>query len=507
MGAIPAMSAGQSKGGLEARSLAGFFWIFTGSGAMVVIRILVIAVLARILTPADFGIIGAATVVISLGEVFARIGVSPSIVQLRDLTEAHIRTGFTLSIMFGVTAGMITWLSAPLVASLFQIPDLASVVQALAFLFPIRSLSIVSEGLIQRQMRYKAMASMEFLSYLLGYAPFAILAALAGYGFWALACGQIIQTIVFATGMIAFARHPKKPLLNGAIAREIARFGFGATLARFGNYIAMNADYFVVGRWLGPAALGIYTRAFYFVAQPTSLIGAVADKVLFPAMASIQDKHERLNRAYAKAIGLIAMVSFPACAFLAAMGQEIVMILLGPKWGEAVIPFQILLLSLPFRTAYKLTSTLLRASGYVYTLALWQWIYAGSVVCGAFAGAPFGIIGVACGVSAAITLNFWVGLVFARAARRVSIVDIMAAIMRHIAVSMVLFVAVLGVHYAGAKYELLSILTVLSGAIVSVCIMLLVWLCAPRLLGEEGQWLFGKIDKSYRKMLGLAGAH
>lgn len=500
------MSVGQPKRGLEARSLSGFFWIFTGSGALVVIRILVIAVLARILTPADFGVIGAATVVISLGEVFARIGVAPSIVQLRDLTEAHIRTGFTLSIMFGVTAGVITWLSAPLVASLFQIPDLASVVKVLALLFPIRSLSIVSEGLIQRKMRYKAMASMEFLSYLVGYAPIAVLAATAGYGFWALACGQLIQTLVFATGMIALARHPKKPLLNGPIAREIGRFGFGATLARLGNYIAMNADYFVVGRWLGPAALGIYTRAFYFVAQPTSLIGAVADKVLFPAMASIQDKHERLNRAYAKAIGLIAMVSFPACAFLAAMGQEIVMILLGPKWDEAVIPFQILLLSLPFRTAYKLTSTLLRASGYVYTLALWQWIYALSVVCGAFAGSPFGIIGVACGVSTAIILNFWIGLAFARAARRVSVTDILAAIMRHIFVSVVLYLTVLSVHYAGVRFEFPSILTVLLGAVVSACIMLLVLICAPRLLGEEGQWLFGKVDKSYRRIFGLAGA-
>jgi PST family polysaccharide transporter len=388
---------------------------------------------------------------------------------------------------------------------LFQIPNVAPVIQALALIFPIRSFSIVSEGLIQRQMRYKAMASMEFLSYLLGYAPFAIIAAAAGYGFWALAVGQIIQTLVLTVGLMVLGRHAMRPQLDGPIAREIARFGFGATLARFGNYIAMNADYFVVGRWLGPAALGIYTRAFYFVAQPTNLIGAVADKVLFPAMASIQDKHERLNRAYVRAIGIIAMVSFPVCAFLVALGPEIVLILLGPKWSATVVPFQILLFSLPFRTAYKLTSTLLRAAGFVYALALWQWIYAASVVLGAIAGSPFGINGVACGVSAAIILNFWIGLIFANVARQAPVASILGATARHLGVSIVILLGAMGVRYLGVAYGFPAIITVLLGGAVSMCLMLLIWFCSPRILGEEGQWLFGKADRSYRKVLELAG--
>ncbi|KLK93399.1 hypothetical protein AA309_08685 [Microvirga vignae] len=496
------MSVGQITLGLETRSLIGFFWIFSGSGALAVVRILVLAVLARILMPADFGIVGAAMVVVTLGEVFARVGVAPSIVQMRDLTEAHIRTGFTLSVLFGVAAGAVTWLLAPLVASLFQMPALEPVVQALAFLFPIRSISIVSEGLVQRQMRYKAMAATEFVSYLLGYAPFAISAAALGFGFWALVVGQVAQTAILSAGFMLLGRHTLRPLIDGPIAREIAHFGFGTTVARIGNHIAMNADYFIIGRWLGPAALGIYTRAFYFVAQPTNMIGAVADKVLFPAMASIQDKNERLNRAYVRAIGLIAMVSFPVAAFLIALAPEIVRILLGHNWDAAVLPFQILLLSLPFRTAYKLTSTLLRASGFVYTLALWQWIYAASVVTGAIAGTPFGINGVGLGVSTAIVLNFWLGLAFASIARKVPVTLVLRSVMRHLALSTVILALMLSIHHLGVKYDWPAILIVLCGSATAACFMLLLALFGRRVLGAEGEWLSEQLDKSYRRIFG-----
>lgn len=496
------MSVGQITVGLETRSLIGFFWIFSGNGALAIVRILVLAVLARILTPADFGIVGAAMVVVTLGEVFARVGVAPSIVQIRDLTEAHIRTGFTLSILFGAAAGAVTWLLSPLVASLFQMPDLEPVVQVLAFLFPIRSISIVSEGLVQRQMRYKAMAAMEFVSYLLGYAPLAISAAVFGFGFWALVVGQIAQTIILSAGFMLIGRHILRPLIDGPIAREIAQFGFGATVARIGNHIAMNADYFIIGRWLGPAALGIYTRAFYFVAQPTNMIGAVADKVLFPAMASIQDKDERLNRAYVKAIGLIVMVSFPVAAFLIALAPEIVRILLGPNWIAAVLPFQILLFSLPFRTAYKLTSTLLRASGFVYTLALWQWIYAGSVITGAIAGTPFGINGVGIGVSAAIILNFWLGLGFASIARKVPVVLVLRTVLRHLAISILILIPMLGIHHLGVKYELPAIIIVIFGSAIAVCFTFLLAIYGRRVLGAEGEWLSEQLAKSYRRIFG-----
>lgn len=499
------MSVSRPAAGLENRSLIGFFWIFSGSGALAAVKILVVAVLARILTPADFGIVGAAMVVATLGEVFARIGVAPTIVQCRHLTETHIQTGFILSIVFGIATGGVVWFSAPLVASLFQISNLAPVVQVMALLFPIRSVSVVAEGLIQRHMRYRDMAVMEFISYLVGYAPSAIIMALSGYGFWSLVVGQIIQTVVLSIGLVAMSRHTMRPRFDGTIALEIARFGFGATLARLGNYIAMNADYFIVGRWLGPAALGIYTRAFYFVEQPTNLIGAVADKVLFPAMASIQDKHERCNRAYVKATGIIALVSFPVCAFLIAMAPDIVLILLGPKWEAAILPFQILLLSLPFRTAYKLTSTFLRAVGFVYVLALWQWIYAGSVVVCAIAGAIFGINGVACGVAAAIILNFWIGLVFAGIARQIRVAPILSVIMRHLGISVLVLLIAMLVQYFGARYDVPAFVTVFLGAAASGCVMLVMWLCVPRAFGEEGQWLFGKADSSYRKVLSLAG--
>jgi hypothetical protein len=168
------------------------------------------------------------------------------------------------------------------------------------------------------------------------------------------------------------------------------------------NCVALRADQLVVGRWLGAEALGIYGRAYCFVGMPANLFGTVVDRVIFPAMAVVQDR-QKLAEAYSRAVGLVALTTIPLSAVLFALAPEIVRILLGPHWDSVVTPFRILVTVLIFRTSYKMSDSLARATGAVYRRAWRQWLYAGAVFLGAWLGQFWGTAGVA-GVAALCNL-------------------------------------------------------------------------------------------------------
>jgi O-antigen/teichoic acid export membrane protein len=188
--------------------------------------------------------------------------------------------------------------------------------------------------------------------------------------------------------------------------RELLFFGGGLTVARIANNLALQGDNLVVGRWLGPAALGLYGRAYQLMSVPAVLLGQALDTVLFPTMARVQDEPPRLRAAYGRAVALVALVACPASAVLVATAPALLAVALGPRWSEVTLPFQVLALGLLFRTSYKLSDSLARATGAVYRRAWRQGVYAALVVGGSWIGQRWGITGVAVGVLGALLVNF-----------------------------------------------------------------------------------------------------
>lgn len=497
----PTSASSQGEQTLTKRAFVGFLWIFSGAGVQAILKVLVMVVLARVLTPVDFGIVGAAMVVVSFAEIFSKIGVAPALVQLPDLTQEHIRTGFTLTVMFGLVAGVLIYLMAPMIAGLFRMPTLQPVIEVLALIMPIRSVSVVSEALVQRNMRFRAMATAIFVSYALGAALTSIVLALLGFGVWSLVIGQLVQATVLSAAFIYYARHSIKPMIQRRALGQLAHFGAGVTLARFGNYAAFNADYFVVGRWLGADALGAYTRAYQLLMQPTTLIGSVGDKVLYPALASVQDHPERMLRAYYRAISLVALAMFPLSAMLVVLGPEIIGLLLGKQWNAVILPFQILVASLAFRTAYKVTGTLMRAVGSVYLLAGWQWLYAFGVIIGAYVGKDYGLVGVAIGVSLAITASFWIGTEAARRACSISVLRVLDILVRYALVSIVIGIVLAGVKMTGLNHGWPPVVIILVCGSLGVILGCMGWLLVPRLFGEEGVWIRANVLSAGRRIV------
>jgi O-antigen/teichoic acid export membrane protein/peptidoglycan/LPS O-acetylase OafA/YrhL len=394
---------------LREKTKRGLLWASAEAVARTLLQTVVLVVLSRLLTPDDYGVVGAALIIVGISSIFSQLGVGPAIVQRSDLEPRHLDAAFALSVVFGLLTAAIIYASAGAFALFFKMDALAPALRALAIIFPITSLGVVSESLLQRDLRFDLLARAEVVSYFIGYGGVAIALAWFGWGTWSLVAGQVAQMIV-RTAML-FGFHEWRPRLaceRGAM-RDLRRFSSGMTVARLANYVATNGDNVIVGRYLGASALGVYGRAYQLMSQPANLVGNVLEKVLFPAMAKVQDRDDRLAAVYRQGVRLLATVMLPGSAMIYLLAPELVQVLLGSKWAGVIFPLQIFSVALLFRTSMKMSNSLIRAKGAICQMVWCQIVYAAATVGFAYAGRSWGIEGVCVGVLGSILLCFLIG--------------------------------------------------------------------------------------------------
>lgn len=391
---------------LTQRTFAGFLWVGLGSGIQVVLKIAVLAVLARLVKPSDFGLVGIAVIVIEFAKMVSHMGIGPALVQRKDIERRHLVTGLTLSLLIGSFFAVLVVFGSFQIALFFRMPELEKILPALALIFLIDSFTVIAQALMQRNMKFKVIAAVEVISYLAGYGAVGICLAYAGWGVWALVGASLGQSFLLTGLLLCFQPFPKTLGIDKLALRELMFFGGGFTIAKIANYLATQGDNLIVGRMLGPASLGIYGRAYQFMVMPANLFGNSLDRALFPAIAKVQDDQSRIAKGYLTGVSLIALVACPCSILMFFLAPEIVMILLGPGWLEVIPPFQILACSLFFRMGYKMSDSLSRATGTVYRRAWRQVVYAVLVIAGSYLGQFWGVKGVAVGVAIALIGNF-----------------------------------------------------------------------------------------------------
>lgn len=376
-----------------------------GVVGQVVVQVIVLAVLARQLSPAEFGVAAAALVVLALSIIFADAGLGPALVQRKNLRTDHIRVAFTVTVILGLTVWLLLIAAAPAIAGLFEIPRLAPVLRVIGAVFFLRSLT-VSDHLLQRQLDFRRLAAVELAALVLGYGIVAIVLAVAGAGVWAIVWGHVALAGLRTALLWFVSPHPFLPSLARQPLSELLRFGAALVVAKIAGVVATQGDTFIVGRWLGPHTLGLYGRAYQLMAMPALLFGHVATQVLFPAMAAVQDDHVRLRKAYYTAVAVIAVLTLPLSVAMAVTAREIVLVLLGSEWLRLLSAFNVLVFCMLFRASHKISDCLALATGAIYRRATRQWVYAGMVVLGTLLGQRWGLLGVAVGLGVALLLNF-----------------------------------------------------------------------------------------------------
>jgi PST family polysaccharide transporter len=290
-------------------------------------------------------------------------------------------------------------------------------------------------------------------------------------------------------------------MVRPSALKRLLASGVGFSIGQFGNFVALNVDNFTVGRWMGADALGLYSRAYQFLMIPTNLFGTVVDKVLFPAMAHVQDDNERLTRAFRRALAVVAMITLPISALLVVLAPELVTLVLGPRWVEMILPFQVLAATMLFRTSYKMSDSLIRAKGAVYRRAWRQWVYAAAVFAGALAGARFGLGGVAAGVGLAIVLNFALMLQLALQITGLRWAAVLGLHVRYLLAAAVVLAAIwAAASWARSQALHPMFVLALAGAAAAAAEGAMVMIGRP-VFGREGEWALAPVRARLRSAL------
>ena len=479
------------------RALGGWLWMSGGAAVQGVVLVAVLAVLARLLSPLDFGSVASGLLIINLSSILTQGLVGAALVQHPKLEPAHVRTAFSVAVLGSLLFCAGLWWLAPDVAALLHAPALIPVVRALAWMLPVQGVGSVAEALLRRDLDFRTVASIRMISYTIGYGAVGIVVAASGGGLWALVAANASQVCVNTALLLRRRTHTLRLAFHRGALRELLSFSGGFMLGRIGNYAAVNGDYLVVVKALGVAALGLYERAYDLMAKPATFVGQVLDDVLFPVMAQIQSERHRVAAAYRRCVAAVALVSLPLTAFVLILAPEIVQALLGPRWGEVTVPFRILAVGTLFRTSYKISDSLTRALGAVYRRAWRQWTYAACVIGGGSVGQRWGLAGVAWAVLLALLANFLLTAHLGTRLVAMSWPDYLRAHAPGLKASVVVALpAFLGATAARTVFEFPAV-GVLGVAVTAVAIVVVpLLLTSPTwLLGGDGRWLMDRVTQ------------
>ena len=304
--------------------------------------------MARLLDPATFGLVAMALVTLKTFSYLSQIGLSMTMGTMQRVTIDSQDLRVTLGIVWVSSLVAITAVVflAPLASAFFHRPELTALVQALAVSLLLQALANVSVSLLRRQLRFKAMAIVETIGYALGFGVVGIACAVSGWGPWSLVAATIGQWLVTFALAYALTRHALLPRWKRAEASHW-RYGARHTAISFSEFLSANVSTLLIGRLLGDAALGLYNRAQVLAYQPVEKAAGIITKVLFPVVAALQHDIAKVGQLYILGFGFIGVWASAVSLSLYAAAPEVVALLLGPQWGDAVPVVRLLTLAVP----------------------------------------------------------------------------------------------------------------------------------------------------------------
>lgn len=319
---------------LKGRSVRGGALTLASQGARFFMRMGSAIVLARLLTPRDYGLIAMVTAVTGFVELFKDLGLSMATVQRERIEHAQISTLFWINVALGVGVMLIVSALAPGIAWFYGEPRLVWITLGLSSGFVFGGLTVQHQALLRRQMRFGALAMIQMLSMALGISV-AIVAGWQGTGYWALVLMEVTSAMTTAVLVwVLCSWRPSLPVSRSGVGQMLA-FGGHLTGFNLANYLARNLDNILIGwRW-GSASLGLYSRAYGLLMLPLQQINAPLRAVAVPALSRLQNAPEKYRGYYLKLVSLITFVTVPLITFMMMMSEHLIRLVLGAQWDGA----------------------------------------------------------------------------------------------------------------------------------------------------------------------------
>jgi O-antigen/teichoic acid export membrane protein len=351
-------------------------WQSINVAVQVILQIVFLRVLGAFLAPGDWGLMGIALAIVGIIEIFAQIGVGPSLVQKKDLNDGHIAAAFWLSTALGITFTAAVYIAAPWIAGLYGDPELVPVLRWIGLSFTLAALALVPRSLLLRRMDFRSLFFSSLSAMLIANWVIGIGMAMAGYGIWSYAVALIVQNTLLGLNYWWRARVRIRGGMAWASLRPLLRYGAGSTLFNVFNYGATKLDVLVLGYILPGTAqsrmanTGLYERGTYVMGLPITMLGKLSDSVLFSGMSSVQSDRTALERIFLSGVYYVMWLVVPGVVLLELYSREVVLLLLGPALLGSVPIVQILMLGVLVRGLVKVCDAVVRAVDAVWAAAV-----------------------------------------------------------------------------------------------------------------------------------------
>jgi len=379
---------------LQASVTSGVKWSsFSQIGRQVMLWITGI-IFARLLSPSDFGLFGMAVVVTGFISLFRDLGTSAAVIQHKHPSRVFLSSIFWVNLAFGLLAMLILFMIAPLAGDLYREPRVGPILKVLSLTFFVSGFSIVQQAILERDLEFLKLMKVEMVATASG-SIVGIGAALMNAGVWSFVYQSLAMMVVSTALLWASSTWKPQIVFHWFEVKSISRYSLNLTGFNIFNYLARNADYLLIGRYLGAQNLGYYALAYRIMIFPLETISSVLGRVMFPVYSKLQTDDVKFRFAYLKVASSIALISFPMVLGLWAVARPFVLTVFGAPWSPVIL---LLLILAPVGLAQSLGTTvgaIYQAKGRTDWMFYWG-VGSGTLVVIAFVvGLPWGIVGVA----------------------------------------------------------------------------------------------------------------
>jgi O-antigen/teichoic acid export membrane protein len=467
------------EGDLEGRSVRGGTAMVLSEGFRFLIRMLGVAVLARLLTPADFGLLAMVATFTRLIELFRDLGLATATVQRADISHEQVSYLFWVNVAFGAGSTVLTAVLAPLTAWFYGEPDLTGITAVLATAFLLSGFSVQHQALLRRQMKFNALAWLRVGASVISFVA-AVVAALHGAGYWALVVMSLTSAVTTTLGLwLICGWRPGLPHRGTRETRALLVFGGNVTGTRLLAFFARNLDNILIGKVWGGQALGLYSKAYQLLMLPIQQLVAPVTGVVVPALSRLQNDPARFRDYYVKAIQALSSLTMPIVIFTFVAADELVQLILGPQWGGTAVIFRLLVPA-------AFVGTFNGAAGWVW-VALnqtdrqlrWGLITTPFYIAAFAVGVVWGPEGVAVAFSVAQCGLRYAGLAYCYRTNFLDFRDLRAAIWRPSMASIAAGGLVLALFASGVVPSQGALATLTAKLPAYGFAYLLVWVCTP----------------------------
>ena len=392
---------------IETEIRSGSFYVFIFRYSGVLIQLVIGAVLARLLTPEEFGVVAVVVVFINFFQLLAESGLSAAVIQRKDFSYNEFYSLFLITIGIGLLLGSLFYVAGFLIADFYENNVYQNIAHLLAISLFFNALNTIPSAMIFREKKFKEIGIRD-ICVKIASGILSIILAFKGFSFYSIIYGNILSAILIFILNLHLSKLKISRKINFRVLNSVFKYSFFQFMFNVVNYFSRNLDNLLIGKYLGPVALGYYDKAYKLMLFPISNLSRVVTPVLHPVFSSYQNDTDLIYGVYKKIIKFLAIIGFPASIFLYFSANEIVFLLYGSQWGASVGAFKFLALTVGIQIVLVSSGSIFQALGrtdYLFQAGLFSsFVSVTAILIGVFIGKSF--VAVAFLLIFAFSINF-----------------------------------------------------------------------------------------------------